>query len=47
MSEHRHFLFDKEFGCNLIMPNKDAKSHMVDKKQRKVYIKVTDKCKLE
>lgn len=39
----RHKLRGKEFGCNLIMPNKEARSHQVDKKSRKVYIKAKDK----
>lgn len=42
-----HTIFGKEFGCNLIMPNRDAKHQQVDKKNRKVYIKVKDKSKLE
>jgi hypothetical protein len=39
----RHKLRGKEFGCNLIMPNKEARSQQVDKKSRKVYIKSRDK----
>lgn len=42
-----HTIFGKEFGCNLIMPNRDAKHHQNDKKNRKVYIKVKDKTKLD
>lgn len=42
----RHAIQGKEFGCSLIMPNKDAKSHQIDKKNRKLYIKVKDKIRL-
>lgn len=41
-----HRLHDKEFGCSLILSNKAAKDKQIDKKNRKVYIKVRDKAKL-
>lgn len=41
-----HSIRGKEFGCNLIMPNKEARSHQADKKNRKIYIKTTDKSAL-
>lgn len=41
-----HRLHDKEFGCSLILSNKAAKDKQIDKKNRKVYIKVRDKVKL-
>lgn len=39
----KHYLRGKEFGCNLIMPNKEARSQQVDKKNRKIYIKTKEK----
>ena len=41
-----HSIRGKDFGCNLIMPNKEARSHQADKKNRKIYIKTTDKSTL-
>jgi RNA recognition motif. (a.k.a. RRM, RBD, or RNP domain) len=41
-----HHLHGKEFGCSLILSNKAAKHKQIDKKNRKVYIKVRDKTKL-
>jgi RNA recognition motif. (a.k.a. RRM, RBD, or RNP domain) len=41
-----HYLHGKEFGCSLILSNKAAKHKQIDKKNRKVYIKVRDKTKL-
>lgn len=38
-----HEIYGKPFGCNLILPNKDAKNYQADKKNRKVYIKTKDK----
>ena len=42
----QHAIQGRPFGCNLIIPNKDAKNQLNDKKNRKLYIKVKDKHKL-
>jgi hypothetical protein len=42
----QHAIQGRPFGCNLIIPNKDAKNQLNDKKNRKLYIKVKDKQKL-
>lgn len=42
----QHSIQGRTFGCNLIIPNKDAKNQLNDKKNRKLYIKVKDKHKL-
>jgi hypothetical protein len=41
-----HSIQGKEFGCSLIMPNKEAKHQQIDRKNRKIYIKVRDKQRL-
>lgn len=41
-----HSIQGKPFGCSLIKPNKEAKNVLNDKKNRKLYIKVTDKHRL-
>ncbi len=42
----QHTIQGRPFGCNLIIPNKDAKNQLNDKKNRKLYIKVKDKNRL-
>lgn len=46
VSSLSHQIGGKDFGCNLIVPNKDAKNHQTDKMKRKVYIKSKDNHKM-